>query len=451
MSCSWYLDGVIIERKSNRRRAKGTPHREPVLHGERAEAPRPLGPPRSTDLQRHQHRREQGIPTLTVLEGPPAAALALWSQWVGARGRPLVLRSNGDEREGVREWLTVLDRTLPLVTLAADFLGAASGLAPGVLPRRLAEKTVHERDLLVQALAPQLPPGEASTACLLLLRLAPAVHASGEAPIALLAAWDQAPLSVLAAVHALAPADLAPALLLSSPADAEGLGDVARLATRLCDAVPRLPVALQAPSAALEAYLRDGQRQAQALVREGRVPLEVPSRAELERHLGALGLAETRGAVLERLAEEGLPREVLAHYAQAAREVDAAERSPESEDRARSSAERFLHAFLEALPDTRGLFELNARVEFRLRGRPVEVDFLSRRLRVALEVDGYHHFRDEANYRRDRRKDLALQCHGYWVLRFLARDVVARLEEIQDTLREVISLRRGGPDGSASH
>ena len=74
------------------------------------------------------------------------------------------------------------------------------------------------------------------------------------------------------------------------------------------------------------------------------------------------------------------------------------------------------------------------------------MDFLSHRLKVAIEVDGYYHFQDEEAYRRDRRKDLALQRHGYLVLRFLASDVVARLEEIRDTILEVVSFRRHRED-----
>ncbi len=70
------------------------------------------------------------------------------------------------------------------------------------------------------------------------------------------------------------------------------------------------------------------------------------------------------------------------------------------------------------------------------------MDLLARRLFIAVEIDGYHHFQDPEVYRRDRRKDLALQRHGYVVLRFLAQDVVARLEEILDTISEVISQRR---------
>jgi very-short-patch-repair endonuclease len=353
----------------------------------------------------------------------------------------------------VRQWLTVLERTRPLFTLAADFLGATQGMAPGAFSVLLAEKTRYELDLVLLAWEPSLPPGEASTACMLLLRLAQAIHRSGGAPDALLTAWGVEPLRVLAAVHALVPEGLAPALLVSGPAAPPWLAEAARLAAQVCDAVPSLPVALQATPSEVDAYLRDGESQARALVREGRVSLEAPSAREVGLRLESLGFPADRApsGLLERLAEDGVPDEVLARYGEAARELEAAAHSPEAMDRARSSAERFLYALLEALPDTRGLFELNARAEFHLRGRAVEVDFLSRRLRVAIEVDGYHHFRDEARYRRDRRKDLALQCHDYWVVRFLAQDVVARLEEIRDTLREVVSLRREGPGGSPSH
>jgi very-short-patch-repair endonuclease len=111
-------------------------------------------------------------------------------------------------------------------------------------------------------------------------------------------------------------------------------------------------------------------------------------------------------------------------------------------DRARSAAERFLRLLLEELPDTQGLFELNERAEFRINNRPVEVDFLSRSLGIAIEIDGYYHFRDMEAYRRDRRKDVALQRHGYLVLRFLAEDVVKRFREIRDTLQEVVAQRR---------
>ncbi|HEX8819118.1 MAG TPA: DUF559 domain-containing protein [Archangium sp.] len=265
-------------------------------------------------------------------------------------------------------------------------------------------------------------------------------------------ACERDSIRALAALHALVPAGTAPALLLSGSGP-KWLAHAARVATRLCDAVPSLVVALQVERPALDTYLRAAESQARALVREGLLELQAPSPEQVNRKLEALGVSAT-GALsgsLARLVAEGVPDEVLSHYAQAAREQETATRGPEAADRARSSAERFLRQLLDSLPDTQGLFENNERAGFRINNRPVEVDFLSRQLRVAIEIDGYYHFQDATAYRRDRRKDLALQQHGYLVLRFLANDVVARLEQIRDTIREVISQRSDAASGSARH
>ena len=113
------------------------------------------------------------------------------------------------------------------------------------------------------------------------------------------------------------------------------------------------------------------------------------------------------------------------------------------DDGARSEAERFLADCLARDPATAGLFELNARLDIPFGpGRMMEVDLASRALRVAVEVDGYHHFRDEDGYRRDRRKDYLLQDRGYLVVRVLAEDVVRRLEDVLALIRSAVASRR---------
>ena len=47
-----------------------------------------------------------------------------------------------------------------------------------------------------------------------------------------------------------------------------------------------------------------------------------------------------------------------------------------------------------------------------------------------LRGDGSHHFEDKDVYRRDRRKDELLQESGYFILRFLADDIMNRLGEV---------------------
>ncbi len=124
------------------------------------------------------------------------------------------------------------------------------------------------------------------------------------------------------------------------------------------------------------------------------------------------------------------------------------DRDLDDDDPARSAAERFLFEQLESLPETAGLFELNGTLDFRFGPTQwIEVDLVARSLKLAVEIDGYHHFQDPEAYRRDRRKDLELQTHGYLVVRVLADDVVERFEEVKNTILATVAFRREAPMG----
>jgi hypothetical protein len=394
------------------------------------------------ELERHQRRREQGIPTLTVLAGPPGIAASLWRRWLDSLHRPTCTVHASSELEVARAWMDALARLRNLEADAADFLGAAAGLAPGELPSRLEGKTTHEREILLQELFPSAPEGDSTAACRCLIQ-SQVTHKSGVSLDAVLEACEHQPLRAIAALQALVPPDTAPALLLTASGTQE-TARTARVAARLCAALPSLVIALTVDRPSLDAYLQGAGSQAVAMVREGLVEITAPTPETVGRKLEALGVrvSESLSHSVKRLAEDGVPDEVLTLFAEAAREQERASQGEEPQDRARSIQERFLFARLESHPATQGLFELNASPGFRLAGRQVEVDLLARRLHIAVEIDGYFHFKGPEAYRRDRRKDLALQRHGFLVLRFLAEDVVARLEEILDTLSEVISQRR---------
>lgn len=117
----------------------------------------------------------------------------------------------------------------------------------------------------------------------------------------------------------------------------------------------------------------------------------------------------------------------------------------EEASRARSASEAFLFRRLETLPQSAGRFALNAElpIPFDGAGR-MEVDLLCADLRLAIELDGAQHLEGEDAYRRDRRKDLLLQEHGYFVLRFLAADVARNLDAVLDTILRALAhcLRR---------
>ncbi|MEZ4360454.1 MAG: DUF559 domain-containing protein [Kofleriaceae bacterium] len=117
---------------------------------------------------------------------------------------------------------------------------------------------------------------------------------------------------------------------------------------------------------------------------------------------------------------------------------------------ARSAAEAALFEALEATPATTGRFELNGRLAVRFGSTAAEVDLLSRRDLIAIELDGARHFDDLDRYRRDRRKDLLLQTQGLLVIRLLAEDV---LRDARDSVRavcEALAYRRGTPPAGAN-
>jgi len=103
--------------------------------------------------------------------------------------------------------------------------------------------------------------------------------------------------------------------------------------------------------------------------------------------------------------------------------------------RARSASEAFLFRRLESLPETAGRFCLNSAlpIPFAGSGR-MEVDFLCSAQNLVIELDGAQHLSDSEAYRRDRRKDVLLQQHGYFVLRFLAEDAGKQLDLVLDTI-----------------
>ncbi len=115
------------------------------------------------------------------------------------------------------------------------------------------------------------------------------------------------------------------------------------------------------------------------------------------------------------------------------------------DDGARSAVERFLFRFLDGLPQTKGLFTLNGRLDIPFGPNPfMEVDILCESKRLAVEIDGAFHFADAEHYRRDRRKDFLLQRSGYLVLRFLAEDVTRKLQQVVDEIVTALACRQGG-------
>ncbi|HET7504735.1 MAG TPA: DUF559 domain-containing protein [Kofleriaceae bacterium] len=108
---------------------------------------------------------------------------------------------------------------------------------------------------------------------------------------------------------------------------------------------------------------------------------------------------------------------------------------------ARSAAEATLFEALEATRATTGRFRLNESLSVRFGPAAAEIDLLSRADRIAIEIDGVHHFADLHAYRRDRRKDLLLQTQGFIVVRLLAEDVMRDVRSAVTSVCQALAYR----------
>jgi superfamily II DNA or RNA helicase len=137
-------------------------------------------------------------------------------------------------------------------------------------------------------------------------------------------------------------------------------------------------------------------------------------------------------ATIRRLIRDGVDVPLGNLFVQAARPSSD---QTEEGNRARSASEAFLFRRLQTLPATAGRFGLNVELPIAFAGRgKMEVDFLCAENRVVIELDGAQHLADAEAYRRDRWKDVLLQQHGYFVLRFLAEDAGKHLDLLLDTV-----------------
>ncbi|MHB0960433.1 MAG: endonuclease domain-containing protein [Pirellulaceae bacterium] len=143
--------------------------------------------------------------------------------------------------------------------------------------------------------------------------------------------------------------------------------------------------------------------------------------------------------ICDHLAKIGASEELAERLAEAT--AASPTRPAKPTDPWKSEQERFLFELLDHTADLSGLFQLNVDPGFMFGGKRAEVDLACLDLKIAIEIDGYHHFTDPDHYRRDRRKDLELQQHGYFVLRWLAEDVVPQMATVLGTVRAVVRSR----------
>ncbi len=383
--------------------------------------PHTIRPSVAAALDRHDRRREEGVPCISVMVGSLGLAVRAVRQWADERNRTVV-QASGSERDALAEtWMAALSTRRDLARDAWSWLARMSDRSTDELAGWVARASPFDIERLVEAILPE----ELADVCRWLL----------DVPTA---RGKVSPESVLGALATMIPAESAPVYLVAESGQFEHT--VSALA-RLAEAAPRLSLVLAVDPVAFEWYLGDGpESRAKALVRCGMISVSAQTETEIRERLTqeVPEAIERLSAPVRRLAADGTSERVVDLYVAAARAVETGQHEP-----ARSAAERFLYERLESLAATSGLFKINAELDipFGL-GRPMEIDLWAGMLGLAVEVDGYYHFQSRDAYRRDRRKDLALQKRGHLVVRVLAEDVVERLEEVLDLILDAVATRR---------
>src|SRR5580704_5165561 len=248
----------------------------------------------AASLARHEQRRRQGIPTVSLLVGPPGIGASTWREWIASQGRAVAACHAPDEHAALRAWIAAATEGHDLRALAAAAVARHMGDEPEDLLRRIERTAAHERALLLDQATDGLDP-PLSRVCRRVLDGAPAAPEPG-------ASWGVEGLlgpegshagSTLDGIARLLPAHAGPGLLFA-PRETLPPGDwlrhVVALASAFVEERPGLSVAV-----ASHVSLADlPESRAKALLREGEVWLPCLGARDVAAILSAHGATAER-------------------------------------------------------------------------------------------------------------------------------------------------------------
>jgi very-short-patch-repair endonuclease len=333
-------------------------------------------------LDRHHQERLAGGQVLTLLAGTAPSAALGWARWAAQHGW-LTLLSRGDGVDAAIAELLAQVPWLRCVAAARQTLAAAAGIEVSSVDASLDARSISERVRWIANLTGGDPRAQVA-GWLLSLAHEPL---SGPPDPATAPIRGGALLAILC--------DLAPPVALlvhASGPTAERLVRAITTAAALTELLPRLPVAVSAPASVADEVL-SARRASRAFT----------------------------------MARQGLVK--VARLPPAAATADQA-------------GEQALYAALSRDPRTSGRFERQLEVPVHERARTTTVALIARAECLVIELDRWHHERDDQRYQRDHIKDVWLQRAGFFVLRFLAEDVEQRLLDTVEEIAVVLAARR---------
>lgn len=403
------------------------------------------------ELVLHQKQREKGYSTLSVLIGPLGVGIFSWTRFSEIINRTIALISSIDRNTIIHSWFDAYQKKNSLLHAAIHALAQIKNIEPQELKNSLASKSQSDRMLFVDNLFINNPRRDLAEACKVIVA---DMNRENEIIIDRYVKemlretrfdwWSQ-----LKTIHDLAPS-FSPAVIFlydsTHDNDPDLLSKMMEIVTHLVEAIPECPISFAISELNYKEFVETiPESKAKAIFQESVIRLQTVSSQDIrERVEKRFGENISRfNRTIDALAQDGASDELVETFLDT---LDPLSQSPATildEDRARSQAERLLYTRLETIADTTGIFVLNGRVPIPFGShRAMEVDLVSFRYRIAIEIDGYYHFNDLEAYRRDRRKDFALQQHGYFVLRFLPDDVALELDVVLSRIRQVLSERK---------
>lgn len=409
----------------------------------------------AAELHRHHQRRAVEIPTVTVLAGPVGLAVQGWKRWAESVQRPVAAMTSSRHADILKQFFWELSRKVDLLESVARYCAKQAKRDREQVKSIFLRKGSHELDLLLGSCGVDLDDGSAGWLCKQIGTVAQQ-EAGFEVWLTELAqnvtVWPDLFFSVLQSLVKVVGSARVPAIIVyqwSGEMDVSNLESTAFRLVQIATKCPLVPVAMAVNAAPVSAFLdQAAESRSKAMLREGVVFFEGMSCGAIQRRISAHAQGQDNGhgkaeVVAKRLADDGADENLVESFTELICLSQSGAPKLKESDAARSAAERFLWERLESHPITAGLFELNGKLSVPTSFRSViEVDLLCRELQLAVEIDGYHHFQDDAAYRRDRRKDLDLQKQGYLVVRLLANDMVARYEEILETVFQSVEFQR---------
>jgi len=387
-----------------------------------------------TQLAIHSQRRSQGIPVLTVLTGTLNDTQEIWCRWIQQDGRDTIIWSPRMTKPLSISWLEKLLARPDIQRQLLLYLAKINQCATENILLKLTNKSGYELGIFQQQLPLQLSTQGSLLLSWFLTQIALSRELTSDLAPSLAQAIkledDQNLAQAIMTFTELLPAAILPGLLVEVTDDELLQLPCIRILAQIAECLPEMPIALSIMSAHFENYCTKApESRIKAMLRQ----------SVIETH----PYTDSRDTLPDKtnqiLRQYSAPTQL---YEEAKSLLQLIAGKKDDPSLARSQAEQFLFHMLEWVPETRGVFQLNVKMPFKFGNRPMEIDLFAISDQIALEIDGYYHFQDSESWRRDRRKDFTLQMHGILVLRFLAEDVVSRLDEILDAVRQALQHRR---------